>query len=160
MIHKINLSNIALFDLEGNGFYEKLTKIHCMVVDPNASGNPIRFGPNEIKDGVALLRRFDWVVAHNGINYDIPALVKLGFLDKRIQCFDTLVASRLLFPDRPGGHSLKAWGVRLDILKGDYGESEDESIWDEFTPEMMDYCEQDVTVLRALYFHLLGELKK
>lgn len=54
-----------------------------------------------------------------------------------------------------GRHSLKAWGWRLGILKGTYAEdSEEEDAWAVFTPEMLDYCVQDVEVTHVLYTHL------
>jgi len=52
-----------------------------------------------------------------------------------------------------GRHSLKAWGYRLGILKGTFAE-ETENAWEVFTPEMLDYCDQDVEVTFALYLHL------
>lgn len=54
-----------------------------------------------------------------------------------------------------GRHSLKAWGWRLGCLKGTFAEdSAAEDAWAVFTPEMLDYCEQDVEVLHLLYTHL------
>ena len=48
-----------------------------------------------------------------------------------------------------GSHSLKAWGQRLKYHKGAYGEQED--AWDVFTPEMLEYCKQDVGLNVKLY---------
>lgn len=57
-----------------------------------------------------------------------------------------------------GRHSLEAWGWRLGIHKGTFAEdSKAEDVWAVFTPEMLDYCEQDVEVLYALYLHLTSE---
>ena len=69
--------------------------------------------------------------------------------------FDTLVLSRMLFPERKV-HSLKSWGIELGILKGDYGESgeEGEDVWEKYSDEMYKYCEQDVEVTVALYLYL------
>lgn len=53
-----------------------------------------------------------------------------------------------------GSHSLKAWGLRLGVLKGNYGEQE--AAWDTFTPAMLDYCAQDVQVTLALLRHMEG----
>ena len=49
-------------------------------------------------------------------------------------------------------HSLKAWGYRLGEYKGDYGEQE--GAWQTYSPEMLDYCKQDVQVTVALYKRL------
>jgi len=80
--------------------------------------------------------------------------------------FDTLVMSRLLNPDRErpkglpqkvGPHSLKAWGYRLGIYKGEYGEQD--GAWDEFSQDMLDYCAQDVNVTEQVYRELLKEMQ-
>ena len=41
-----------------------------------------------------------------------------------------------------GSHSLE--GFRLKVHKGDFGKHE--GAWDTYTPEMLDYCKQDVEV--------------
>lgn len=51
-----------------------------------------------------------------------------------------------------GSHKLKAWGIRLGVLKGDYGEQED--AWDVFSEDMLDYCVQDCEVTLRLLEHL------
>ena len=68
-----------------------------------------------------LLESATKVVAHNGIAFDFHLLGTLWGLhiDSSIQV-DTLVLSRLLKPDREGGHSLDSWGNRLGYLKGTY----------------------------------------
>ena len=87
---------------------------------------------------------------------------------------DTLVLSRLIkcdlknddynsrltadvFPKKYyGSHSLKAWGFRLGVHKGDFGEQTD---WSEWSQGMQDYCERDVEVTPALLQALeLGEV--
>ena len=47
-----------------------------------------------------------------------------------------------------GSHSLKAWGYRLGIHKGTFGETTD---WSTYTPEMGTYCHQDTLVTVALW---------
>ena len=88
---------------------------------------------------------------------------KLYGFDYKGEVFDTLVASRLIYPNLKekdilkrtvdnrliGSHSLKAWGQRLNYNKGSYGEQED--AWTEFNPEMLEYCAQDVALNVKLY---------
>lgn len=75
------------------------------------------------------------------VDRNIPAVYQNGKLIKE---------AVVVFPTKLwGSHSLKAWGYRLGLLKGTYGEQED--AWDEFTPEMLEYCVQDVEVTRVLY---------
>ena len=61
----------------------------------------------------------------------------------------------ILPPKLYGSHSLKAWGYRLGELKGEYGQQED--AWDKFSEEMLDYCQQDVTVTVKLMNRLFKE---
>jgi DNA polymerase-1 len=92
------------------------------------------------------------VIGHNIIRYDIPVVERL--LDVSIDCkiTDTLVMSRLYNPQLEGGHSLAAWGERLKFPKGDYHD------WTALTPEMVEYCQQDVRVTECLYKKLKQEL--
>ena len=130
-----------------------------------------------LADGLHLLWRADLIVAHNGINFDLAVLQHhYGFSASFPQHQDTLVLSRLLFPnlvDRDwafnrrkkgayslpqklyGSHSLKAWGYRLGLLKDEYGEQE--GAWDILTPEMVEYCLQDVRVTVSLHERLMSE---
>jgi len=48
-----------------------------------------------------------------------------------------------------GSHSLKAWGIRSGVLKGDFNDGSPD-VWDVFTQEMLDYCIQDTAVTAAL----------
>ena len=129
------------------------------------------YGPDQIDLAVEQLSQASELIAHNGICFDIPAIKKLhpNFNTSKIVVTDTLVLSRLIcadlknddfnkgwanetFPKRlHGSHSLKAWGLRLGVEKGAFGETTDWSCW---TQEMQDYCEQDVTVTHALWQHL------
>lgn len=80
-------------------------------------------------------------MGHNIIGYDLPALWKTnGAWDTVPLVLDTLVLSRALWPERPWGHSLRAWGEHLGEPKGDFTDFE------EYSDEMLNYCEQDVMV--------------
>jgi DNA polymerase-1 len=56
-------------------------------------------------------------------------------------------------PKEVGSHSLRAWGLRLGVLKGDYGHSGDDA-WSEWSPEMQEYMMQDLEVTYRLLRHL------
>lgn len=162
-------------DIETDGLLDELTKLHCIVTQDHESGEINRYSnpygvagafpdtaPDAIWDGSETL------VFHNGINFDIPALEKLYPDWKPPKVFDTLVAARLIWPDIKekdfrrknfpkeliGSHSLKAWGYRLRLHKGDFGESTD---WKEWSQEMEDYCVQDVMVTARLYELILQQ---
>ena len=148
--------NVGVTDIEGNNLWYGITKFHCgWVIDPNNTKNRAGYRPEQAIDYLEHLRSLDVVVFHNGVDFDGPALYKLYPQFTGIKIFDTLVLSRMLFPERKV-HSLKSWGVELGILKGDYGESgeEGEDVWEKFSEDMFKYCEQDVEVTVALYLHL------
>lgn len=123
------------------------------------------FGPDTIQNGIVLLQTASELIFHNGLAFDIPAIQKVfpAFSTDGVKVTDTLVLSRLIradlknddFLDAPhlpkklyGSHSLKAWGIRLGVHKGDFGETTD---WSEWSQEMQDYCVQDVTVTHKLW---------
>lgn len=142
-------------DIETNGFYHEVDKFHCAWIIDLISGKRKGFRPDQLEEYLNVLHKADVVVGHNLVDYDLPVLAKLACRDLSFPVFDTLVLSRMLDPDRFGGHSLKAWGIRLGVLKGEFGNKDDEEeTWDKFTEEMYEYCEQDVVVLKALYTHL------
>ena len=161
---------MIIFDIETDGLLEEATKVHCIVMFDTESEFTSKFGPTEIKGALEILRDADAIGGHNIMAYDLPVLKKLYNFDYYGQVFDTLVASRLIWPNLKekdllkrtvdnnliGSHSLKAWGQRLKFNKGAYGEQED--AWDTYTPEMLDYCEQDV-LLNVKLYELIEEKK-
>lgn len=118
---------------------------------------------HSIAEGVKMLEEADMAVFHNGVKFDTKAIAKvfLGFKMKKQRC--TLLTTRLIWPevkqtdfDRArsgrlpknliGKYSLKAWGHRLGIYKGDY-----DGGWASWSPSMQTYCEQDVEVTAVLW---------
>jgi DNA polymerase I-like protein with 3'-5' exonuclease and polymerase domains len=100
------------------------------------------------------------LAGHNIVEYDLPVMARFGLLTPPDRVLDTLVMSRAIYPGstlhskdlsflkkrpdlrddlRPGAHSLKSWGLRLDCPKADYTGG-----WETFSQEMLDYCVQDV----------------
>ncbi|ATN92964.1 DNA polymerase I [Ralstonia phage RPSC1] len=172
---------VRIFDLESDGLLPYsvipgsdktvITKVHCIVVHDVDAGWYRKYGPDQIAKALADLAEADVLIAHNGIKYDLPVLAKLhGFYFPENKVLDTLVLSRLVYQNIKdkdaallranilpgklyGSHSLKAWGYRLGLMKGTFGEQE--NAWEVFTPEMLDYCELDVKVTRALWDKLL-----
>jgi len=155
-----------IFDLETDGLLDELTKIHSLVIRDIDEPNYVvsccdQPGHPTIATGLKLLAEAEMVIGHNIIGFDLPAIRKLHPGYKVRKAYDTLVAARLMDPDVKtddyrrvnfpgkliGSHSLKAWGYRLDVLKGSYGETQDWSVW---TPEMQRYCEQDTKVCQSL----------
>jgi len=163
-----------IFDIETDGFLEAVTRCHCIVTHDLDTGEDRTFaalpGYPLPAEAIDYLNAADQLIGHNIIKYDIPVIQKLyrGFKPKA-EVIDTLVCSRLIWSDiaesdvgrvkagklpgrRMGSHALEAWGYRLGEMKGEY-----DGGWDEISQEMVDYCEQDVRVTRALYARIQGK---
>ena len=159
-------------DIESNGFLDNLTKIHCIALMDIESGRVWSHGPDGIEKAIEEMMSASELILHNGICFDIPAIKKLypNFSTEGIKVTDTLVLSRLIKADLKeddarkswaeerlprrlyGSHSLEAWGMRLGVLKGSFGK--EQADWQDWSQEMQDYCEQDVTVTHLLWLHL------
>jgi len=147
---------IVAYDLETNGLLPALDRIHLLVAKVLGEDADVRvysdnpeFGTSgTIRAGHELLLSADLLVAHNAINFDIFALAKLGMALDPARHFDTLVAARLLDPERRE-NSLEAWGATLGCPKGAYAGD-----FQTLDAPMRDYAIQDVVVLERLYTHL------
>ena len=155
---------ILFFDMETDGLDP--TVIHCIVTLDN-EGNINRYNWAKIGnmlEGLEAVADADMLIGHNIIAYDLPAIAKIHRGWETYACVrDTLLCTRLAWPHirtsdykdenfdnkLAGSHSLKAWGIRLGFEKYSYGEQE--NAWDEWTPEMEDYCERDVLVTQRLW---------
>ena len=156
-----------IFDLEATGLLRCGSKIHCLVIQDAETGKQSSYDhkpERPLSEGFERLLAADVIIGHNVINYDIPLLAEQG-VDLKADVLDTLVMSRLYYPHmmdldcrrQPDGlpsrlygrHSLEAWGYRLKFNKGDFGKQE--NAWDTYTPEMLDYCQQDVRVTGKLF---------
>jgi DNA polymerase I-like protein with 3'-5' exonuclease and polymerase domains len=91
----------------------------------------------------------DTLIGHNIISFDVPILRRLSGFRWDFNLRDTLVLSRLSNPSLEGGHSLRSWGERLGNYKDDY-----QGGWEDYSQEMLSYCQQDVRVTKNLYQHL------
>lgn len=94
-------------------------------------------------------------VGHNILSFDIPCLQRLWGTGVLLEhCVDTLVLSYLYNPALEEGHSLEAWGNRLKFPKGEYND------WSKLTPEMVEYCRQDVRLTIKVYEALKKKMLK
>jgi DNA polymerase I len=160
-----------VFDLESNGLLHQLDTIHCIAIydTDNNEGPKIYHGDSGVAEALDLIAEADEIIGHNVIGFDIPAIQKVspGWYPKG-KVTDTLVISRLVAADLRnddatslglpegfqrrmfGSHALKAWGLRMGTMKGDY-----EGGWETCNPEMLEYCKQDVHVTYQLYKKLM-----
>lgn len=163
-----------IFDIESDGLVPDTTKIHCLVIHELETGVTERYNhqPNgkPVEEGIKRLIQAGpttTIVGHNILGFDIQVIEKLYGRVPTCDILDTLVCTRLIWPDlkdtdfnlalkKPefpknmiGSHSLKAWGHRIGMMKGDFKETDgDFSVW---SPSMEDYCVQDVAVTTKLY---------
>lgn len=141
----------AIFDIETDGLLPDVTRLHVGVV--LAVDEEYSKSIHDPRQMVDELDRFDIIVGHNAIQYDIPALQRLvpGWIPKA-RVVDTLVLSRLVYPDRTqhpaGGNSLKHWGDYFKCPKGDVKD------FSKYTFEMLEYCAQDVAITSRLWNRL------
>jgi uncharacterized protein YprB with RNaseH-like and TPR domain len=160
-----------VFDLETDGLYDDVTKIHCvgihdldtkqtLVYNDTGNAEPITKGIQRLEDATGL-------IGHNIIGYDLPVIRKLyPWFESSGVVVDTLVLSRIYHADilktdqkrkwkhMPlqlyGRHSLEAYGHRLGEYKGSFGKTSD---WKDWSEEMQNYCLQDVVVTTKLWTH-------
>lgn len=100
-------------------------------------------------------KSLDYIVGHNFVQFDGPELNRL--LGTRVidpkKIIDTLLVSRMIHYDIPSPkgtgkpHSLKAWGIRLGVHKGDFNDFEN------FSDEMVEYWLGDLDTTEALHDH-------
>lgn len=94
-------------------------------------------------------------VGHNILKFDAPVLARLYDIDIGVHnCIDTLVLSTLYSPSLAGGHSLEAWGTRLQKPKIEFND------FDVLTDEMVLYCHQDVAITVELFKRLVKTLNR
>jgi len=170
----------VLFDIETNGLLDSLDRIHCIAAYDLDSGAIKLFEPDEISEGVAYLSKASLLSGHNILSFDLPAVEKVTGIKLHGELFDTKLMAQLAFsdvksrdmarhaqwkalaathgadavPPAPlptrliGRHSLEAWGHRLGEFKGNFSSTTD---WSQYTPDMGEYCLQDVMVNVHLY---------
>ena len=141
----------AIVDIETDSL--DATKVHCIVAKDVDSGRVYPFPPNMIHGFRDWSRGVKQFIMHNGLSFDAPVCNRLlGTNIKPSQIVDTLVLSQLFNPIREG-HSLKAWGDRLGFPKGDV------ETFEVYTPDMLEYCKQDVNITHKLFQILQSEGK-
>lgn len=141
-------------DIECNGFLYQLNTMHCGVNINPFTLKEVRYGPDPNGVYVDSIRDSSCVIGHNFRGFDLPALRKLFGFNYEGFCFDTLVLSRLLDPER-NAHSLEYWGNYLRFHKDSFGKTCD---WAVFSDEMMEYCSQDVRVNAVLFLIFIDRL--
>lgn len=157
------MGKILIADIETNAICasdtfveESINTMHCFCAIDYLSEKEYRL--RDAKEAVELINKYQVVVFHNGVKFDVPVLEKLSGLKVQAKVYDTKIAASTIFPmvqkydwdnEIEGttlNHSLKDWGIRLGEFKDDYTGG-----WDEWSKEMEDYCIQDCKVTLKLF---------
>ena len=151
-----------VWDIESDGLYDQVTKIHCIVIYDLNLKQTFSYGPDCIGDAIEHLRSADVLIGHNILFYDCPVIEKLTQTNFTGRIIDTLICTRLIWPKEllyeldteqytevpkklRGSAGLKAWGYRLADNKINFKD------FSEYSQEMLDYCIQDVVVTTKLF---------
>jgi len=130
-------------------------KIHCIVAKDLLTSQVHVWDHNTLDKFKAWSSTVDKFIMHNGISFDAPTLNRLLNTNIKLsQVTDTLVMSQLFNPVRDGGHSLGAWGSRLNHPKGECDN------YEIYNKDMLEYCKNDVDLTETLYKLLFKEAKK
>ena len=184
----------VVFDIESSGFldhtgidycaspYKLLPsyKLHCIAVKDIDTSEIYTFVQDECyTEFPEWSKRITVLIGANIINFDLLVLkLALGlnytvgdvdtFDGRPVEIWDTMIASKVLNPDRYGGHSIEAWGKTLGLEKIDWRgkaievgliekDSPKGAEFQTYHPEMLIYNIRDVEVNHKVYNALLKE---
>ena len=145
----------CIFDIETDGLYQDVTKIHCLsysIYDDEGyrcEGTITEIG--RIKD---FILEQECLIGHNIIRYDIPVLEKLLDIKYEGKVIDTLAISWYLFPERHK-HGLEGYGEEFNIPKPMIQDWRNLSI-----EEYKHRCETDVEINTTLWLAQKDYLEK
>lgn len=166
-----------VMDIETDGLLDNLTKIHCASIFNTKTKEWMVFIPDDWHEsslmfdfevrGVsqlpAYLDTLDSLCCHNGIGFDLKVLKKLYNYTFKGKYRDTLLMSRVLWPDLEsplhtkdngqkvkikGPHSVESWGVRLGLSKPEHND------WSTFSHEMLNRNMKDTEIQGMILEHI------
>lgn len=163
-----------VFDLEADGLLDTATTVHCGVFKNVKTKEVKQFRPHQIKQMLEFMDTCPILIGHNVISYDFLLLEKLYGYKYKGKKIDTVIMSRLLYPNRmhpkqmlvdikrkreegyavrtPGPHSVASWGYTLGLGKVDYDD------WESFDEQMMVRCTTDVNIQVLIFERLRAKI--
>lgn len=115
----------------------------------------VKYTSTDAAHFTGVIKGYESFIGHNIIGFDAKVLGKVWNAVLPPQSLvDTLVLSRLYNPSIDGGHSLDAWGKRFGNHKIEFTDYDGG-----LTPQMIEYCQQDVSLTKHLYKWLTKALK-
>lgn len=158
------MTKVRVFDIEANGLTPDT--IHCMVFSSLDKKEVNKFEPHQMAEATAFLDTVDVLIGHNILTYDLPAIKKVLGYEYKGKKVDTLIMSRLQQPNRQpppnargdakamrSPHGLGCWGYRVGRGKPEHED------WDNYSPEMLHRCTEDVMINVDVYHALMAEGK-
>ena len=158
LVIDIEADSLIELTLDGKGQPIKEAEIvHCVVTKDVDTGAVRVFTGKDLGDALRdHIMQAEWLIGHNLYGFDIQCLIRLCAIPLHQKIFDSLVVSKLMYPDRQnhplGGNSLKDWGKKLGNEKMDFN-----GPWSELSQEMITYCIQDVHVAHEIYEYQLDK---
>ena len=152
-------------------------RVWCICAIDADTGEEYAFashGSEMFHEWIKVLGPIELLIGHDIQAFDLPVLEKLYGFKFGGEVFDTKLAARCIYPDTKrddwrskltgepwhevpgklsGSHTLKAWGIRLGVHKGDRTAQD----FSRYSKEMLEYCIQDCRVTLALYKHLVAQ---
>ena len=178
------------FDLECNmlpehkvrgSFYRRASRMLCVVTKEVTTGVVRVYEPGEEEEMMDTILTAPRLIAHNGRDFDIPALGNIFpnhnkalrsrplidtrwaalksegsphgiYTYKQMSDFDLKKG----FPKTKALNSVRSWGYRLGIPMIEEFKNAD---WENqpYTKELGDYCKVDVEITEALFKHLMDK---
>lgn len=147
--------------MEGDGLLDSVTRVWCAVYIDVNSKEVFKFRPDQMGEMCKFMDTCSTLIFHNGYGYDFPVFEKvLGYKYKGNRV-DTLLMSRLLYPDilppkgvKAGPHSVEAWGARFGRAKPEHED------WSRFSEDMLHRCSEDAEIQFMLYRKCMDDAKK
>lgn len=160
----------VIYDIETNGLNPD--RIWCVVVKDIDTNEVFTFLEDQRDDFHKFTEEVEQFIGHNIVDFDNHWVKELWDINIPLsKSLDTLLLSRLFnkcweirvkLPDgrmvskvkqtrMKNQHGLASWGVTLKYPKGDFTD------FSRYTPEMLEYCIQDVNLNHEVYLKLLEE---
>lgn len=152
----INLDNVLVGDIESIGYLEELNSfkdLHVFSCGYKSEGKWNIKSTNKKEDIEKVIGNpNNTIVFHNGICYDKPALIKMGY-EFNCNIIDTLPISYYLYSERDK-HGLEAWGEFFSVPKPKINDWKNLSF-----EEYKIRCEEDVKINTNLWVMMLEYLR-
>jgi DNA polymerase I-like protein with 3'-5' exonuclease and polymerase domains len=150
-----------VFDIEADALINTVVRVWAIVLKDTETNELFSYYGDSLGVGIKKIQEADVLIGHNIICYDIPVLEKIFGIKIKCKVLDTLLLSRMIWPEIGftadtkkkynlpshliGSYSLEAFGYRVGHHKLEHNE------WSQWSPEMQRYCEEDVKVNAKLW---------